>query len=252
MRTKYFASVITVALALLITGQPTSGAADSSATSASLTGIVKFLGTVSNPARIDMSADPKCAQLYPAPIIGQDIVKDASGGLQNVIVFISEGLGERTSDPPPQPAVIDQKGCLYRPRVIALRANQKLRVVNSDQTTHNIHPMPKNNREWNKSQPPGLAIEETFTREEIAIPVKCNIHPWMRGYIAVFKHPYFAMTGKNGSFDLKNLPPGAYTIQAWHEKLGTLTQKIIVGANETKTVQFVFKAPPGLRLSGTN
>ena len=250
MRTKYFAVAITAVLALLITGQPTAGSADSSAAnvlpSASLTGMVKFLGTVPIPARIDMSADPKCAQLHPAPVVGQDILKDAGDGLQNVIVFISEGLGARTFDPPPQPAVIDQKGCMYGPRVIALRANQKLRVVNSDPTTHNIHPMPKNNREWNKSQPPGLPIEETFAREEIAIPVKCNIHSWMRGYIAVFKHPYFAVTGKNGNFDVKNLPPGAYTIQAWHEKLGTLTQKITVEANETKTVQFVFKAPPGL------
>jgi hypothetical protein len=126
-----------------------------------------------------------------------------------------------------------------------MRANQELEVVNADSTTHNIHPIPNNNREWNKTQPPGLPIEETFAREEIAITVKCNVHPWMRSYIAVLKNPYFAVTDKNGGFELRNLPPGNYTIQAWQEKLGTSTQKITVGESGTKTVEFVFKPQPG-------
>jgi hypothetical protein len=126
-----------------------------------------------------------------------------------------------------------------------MQANQKLDVVNDDPTTHNIQPMPKNNREWNKSQPPGIPIEETFAREEVTIPVKCNVHPWMRSYIAVVKNPYVAVTGKNGSFELPNLPPGTYTIAAWHEKLGTQTQKITVGPSETQTVNFAFKSLPG-------
>jgi hypothetical protein len=125
--------------------------------------------------------------------------------------------------------------------VIALQANQKLDVVNADTTTHNIHPIPVNNREWNKTQPPGLPIEESFAREEIAIPVKCNVHPWMRGYIAVFKHPYFAVTDKDGRFDLKDLPPGSYTIKAWQEKLGTQSQKVTVTAGQTGKLDFVFK-----------
>jgi uncharacterized protein (DUF2141 family) len=106
--------------------------------------------------------------------------------------------------------------------------------------------MPANNREWNKSQPPGMTIEEAIARQEVAIPVKCNIHPWMKSYVAVFKHPFFMVTGKDGSFDLQNLPPGTYTIQAWHEKLGTSTQKVTVGANESKTLDFVFKSRPGM------
>jgi plastocyanin len=162
--------------------------------------------------------------------------------LQNVIVFVSEGLGDRTFEEPSRPAVIDQKGCLYQPHVLAVRANQKLEVVNDDPTSHNIHPQPANNREWNKAEPPGSKLEEAFAREEIAIPVKCNVHPWMRGYIAVFKHPYFAVTGKDGSFDLSNLPPGTYTIKAWHEKLGTSTQTVTIGANQTKEINFVFKS----------
>jgi Carboxypeptidase regulatory-like domain len=124
---------------------------------------------------------------------------------------------------------------------MAMRNGQTLKVVNADSTTHNIHPTPANNREWNKSQPPGLAIEETFARQEVAIPVKCNVHPWMKSYVAVVKNPYFAVSGKNGAFEIKNLPPGTYTVQAWHEKLGIKSQQITVGANENKTLELEFK-----------
>jgi len=213
-----------------------------SAGTVSLKGTVKFQGTVPAPKPINMAADPSCAKQHSSPAMSQEIVADAKGDLQNVIVFVSEGLGDRTFDPPPsQPAVIEQKGCMYAPHVLAVRANQQLEVVNSDPTLHNIHPLPANNREWNKAEAPGATAEETFSREEIAIPVKCNVHPWMRSYVAVFKHPYFAVTGKDGSFDLGNLPPGTYTIKAWHEKLGTASQQITIGANETKRLDFVFK-----------
>jgi plastocyanin len=201
---------------------------------------VKFEGTAPKPSRIDMSADPNCAKAHPTPATTEDIVVGA-GGLANVIIYVSDGLGGRTFETPQQPAVFEQRGCQYKPHVLALQTNQKLDVVNNDDTTHNIHPTPNNNREWNRSQPHGVPIEETFPREEIAILVKCNVHPWMRGYIAVFKHPYFAVTDKNGSFDLKDLPPGTYTITAWQEKLGTLSQKITVGAGESKTLDFAFK-----------
>jgi plastocyanin len=207
----------------------------------SVTGTVKFKGTAPKPTRIDMSADPYCAQAHSTPATTEDVLTDASGGLENVVVYISDGLGATTFPVPDAPAVMEQKGCQYKPHVLAMRAGQKLDVVNSDTTTHNIHPMPNNNREWNISQPHGVPIEQVFAREEIAISVKCNVHPWMRSYIAVIKNPYFVVTGKNGSFDLKDLPPGSYTIQAWHEKLGSKTQKITVGAGETKTVDFVFQ-----------
>jgi plastocyanin len=189
-----------------------------------------------------MAADPSCAKLHPTPVLQQDVITDGEGGLQNVAVFIADGLSAQAMEPPSQSVEIEQKGCAYQPHVVAMQANQRLEIVNDDPTSHNIHPAPTINREWNKAEPPGTKAEETFSREEIAIPVKCNIHPWMHAYVAVFKHPYFAVTGKNGSFDLRNLPPGTYTIKAWHEKLGTSTQKVTVAAGENKVINFVFKA----------
>jgi len=134
---------------------------------------------------------------------------------------------------------LDQKGCVYTPHVVGVMANQEVHIANSDQTTHNIHPVPKINREWNESQPPGAgALVKTFAREEMAIPVKCNIHPWMRSYIHVFSHPFFAVTGADGSFQIKGLPPGDYTLVVWHEKYGEVEQKVTVAAKESKTVDF--------------
>jgi len=211
-----------------------------SASGGTVRGIVRFEGKVPPAKAVSMAADPVCAKQHTSPLLAQEIIADSKGDLQNVVVFVSEGLGDRTFDPPSQPVVVEQKGCMYQPHVLAVRANQTLQLVNDDPTSHNIHPVPANNREWNKAEPPGSKMEETFAREEIAIPVKCNVHPWMRGYIAVFKHPY-AVTGKDGSFDLGNLPPGTYTIKAWHEKLGTSTQTVTIGTNEIKEISFAFK-----------
>jgi len=223
-------------------GSPPSSA---SAGTATVRGEVKFVGAVPKPTPINMAADPSCAKQHPTPVLSQSLMADARGDLQNVVVFLADGLGEGKFDPPSQPAVIEQKGCMYQPHVLALQANQRLELVNDDPTTHNIHPTPANNREWNKAEPPGTKIDEAFPREEIAIPVKCNVHPWMRSYVAVFKHPYFMVTGKDGRFNLSNLPPGTYTIEAWHEKLGIATQRVTVGANETKAIDFVFKPKSG-------
>ena len=187
-------------------GAPASVSNTITVRTATLRGVVKFVGAAPKSTTVNMAADQSCAKQHRAPVLSQDVVTDANGGLQNAIVFISDGLGNQTFDPPSQPVVLTQKGCMYQPHVLAMQANQRLEVVNDDPTSHNIHPIPANNREWNKSQPPGSRTEETFSRAEIAIPVKCNIHPWMRGYVAVFKHPCFAVTGKDGSFDLSSLP----------------------------------------------
>jgi len=242
MNTKQFSAIFIVVLAVSVSTSRIVRAGSPPTTGAAVHGTVRLNGKVPPAKTISMNADPACAKLHPSPVAAQEVMADAKGDLENVIVFVADGLGDRTFDPPSQPAVVEQKGCMYQPHVLAVRANQPLELVNDDSTAHNIHPVPANNREWNKAEPPGSKMEEAFAREEVAIPVKCNVHPWMRGYIAVFKHPYFAVTGKDGAFDLSNLPPGTYTIKAWHEKLGTATQTVTIGANETKEINFVFKA----------
>ena len=247
LRRQLCVSVVIIAASAgsLLAGGPRSARfawASPAPSGATIKGTVKFQGTVPKPNHIDMSADPKCVQAHPGGGTSEDILADSSGGLRNVIVYVSQGLGDTKFEPPQEPAVIEQKGCTYKPHVVTVRANQELKVLNSDNTTHNIHPMPNNNRELNQSQAPGAPFSMTFAREEIAIPVKCNIHPWMHSYIAVFKHPYFAVTDNDGTFEIPNLPQGSYTITAWHEKLGTTFQKVTVGESETKTVDFVFKA----------
>jgi plastocyanin len=251
MQAKKLVSLFAITLSICISSPYAVKAGSPSPTTsttgaASVKGVVRFEGTPPKSKLISMSADPSCAKQHPSPVFAEEVMTDSKGDLQNVIVFVSEGLGDRTFDAPTEPVVVEQKGCMYMPHVLAVRANQTLHLVNDDSTSHNIHPTPANNREWNKAELPGSTMDETFSRPEIAIPVKCNIHPWMRGYIAVFKHPYFAVTGKNGSFDLSNLPPGTYMIEAWHEKLGTATQKITIGASETKNLDFVFKSKPGV------
>jgi len=212
-----------------------------SGSSGLVSGRITFDGPLPKAMPIAMRADPTCASEHPQPVRSEDIITGQNGTLENVIVFVSQGAENRVYDVPQAPAIMEQKGCLYEPHVIAMRAGQTLRVVNDDKTTHNIHPMPANNREWNKAQIPGQPIEEKFPREEVSIPVKCNIHPWMHSYIAVFKHPYFSVTGKDGNFELSNLPPGEYTIEAWHEKLGTMTQHVKVTPGENKKLDFIFK-----------
>ena len=258
MKTRMFYVVFAASLLLLLAGcgkkeekkgeeAPAAAASPiDMATVGEVSGKVTLDGPPPTFKPINMSAEPYCTKAHATPVYPQEVVTGEGGALANVIVYVKEGLGDRTFDVPKEPVVLDQKGCMYDPHIIALMAGQQFQVVNSDQTTHNIHPMPKDNREWNKSQPPGATpIDDTFARAEVTIPVKCNVHPWMKSYIAVFKHPYFGVSGKSGSFDLKNLPPGTYTIEAWHEKYGTVDQQVTVGPKESKTITFTFKAASG-------
>jgi plastocyanin len=233
---------ITISSAALLVGSACilAGWAPADAPS-SVKGTVKFEGTAPKGVRIDMSQDPICSKAHPTPATTEDFVVGGDGGLANVVVYVSDGLTTQNSQPPAQPVQLEQKGCQYKPHVLAMQAGQKLDVVNSDETTHNIHPTPNDNREWNMTQPHGMPLEQTFAREEVAIPVKCNVHPWMKGYIAVLKHPYFAVSDKNGNFEIKDLPPGTYTITAWQEKMPPQMQKVTVGAGEAKTLDFTFK-----------
>ncbi len=208
---------------------------------ATITGKVLFTGAKPKAAVLRMDAEPSCAKEHAGPVYSQEVVLNDNGTLDYVLVYVKEGLGDKRFQPIQQKVVLDQKGCLYEPHVFGVVAGQDFEIANSDPTTHNIHPLPKTNREWNQSMPPkGENLKKSFPRPEI-IPVKCNVHPWMRSYIGVFKHPFFAVTGKDGTFEIKGLPPGQYTIEAWHEKLGVMEQKVTVAAKESKSVDFTFK-----------
>jgi hypothetical protein len=208
----------------------------------SVSGKVTFEGTPAKQRTINMSQEPSCAKQYATPATTESVVTGPNNALENVVVYVSAGAPDEPA--PEQPAVLTQKGCRYAPHVTVLQVNQELEIVNDDQTFHNIHPLPKNNREWNKSQPPGAPpVEDKYARPEF-IPVKCNIHPWMNGTLAVLRNSHYSVTGGQGEFKLPNLPPGDYTISAWHESYGEQTQQITITGSATKTVNFVFKAKP--------
>jgi plastocyanin len=207
------------------------------ATVATINGTVKFDGPAPKASKIDMSQDPGCKGMNEA----ENVVVNG-GDLANVFVYVKDGLGNRTFDVPQAPVVLEQQGCKYHPHVLGVMAGQTVQIKNSDPTTHNIHPTPQNNREWNESQPPSSpAIEKNFAREEIMLPVKCNQHPWMKMYINVVKTPFYAVTDKDGKYEIKGLPPGDYTIAFVQEKLGEQDQKVTVAAKDTKTVDQSFK-----------
>ncbi len=216
------------------------------ATAATVSGKVVFKGTPPRRNRIRMDAEPNCVALHKEPVYAEEVVVNDNSTLRYVFVYVKEGLGDRSFPTPAQPAVLDQKGCVYMPHVAGIMVNQELHILNSDPTTHNIHPVPVNNRERNVSMPPGAEkLVFTFPREEVLIPVKCNVHPWMKSYIGVLRHPFFAVTGTDGSFTLQGLPPGEYVIEAWHEKYGTTEQKVTLAAKETKTIEFSFTGAGG-------
>lgn len=214
------------------------------ATAATITGTVKLDGTAPKLVHLKTDSDPYCSKMHASsPLMSEEVVVDKNNDLENVVVYIKAGLENRSFPTPSETVELDQTGCQYKPHIVALMVNQPLAIVNSDQTTHNIHPTPANNRDWNKSQPPGAEkITDSFAREEVAIPVKCNVHSWMKAYIAVLKNPFYVVTKADGTFEIKGLPPGDYTVAAWQEKYGSTEQKITVGPKETKKVDFVFKA----------
>jgi plastocyanin len=207
------------------------------ATAATVSGTAKFAGAPPKPAKIDMSQDPNCKGTNTA-----ENVVVSGDHLENVFVYVKEGLGTRTFDVPKEAVTLNQSGCKYQPHVLGVMTGQTVKIVNSDPTTHNIHPTPKDNREWNESQAPSAApIEKSFAREEIMLPVKCNQHPWMRMFVSVVKNPFYAVTGPGGKYEIKGLPPGDYTIAFVHEKLPEQDQKVTLAAKDNKTVDVTFK-----------
>jgi hypothetical protein len=226
-------------------GPPPPTAVVDPATAGTITGSVKLAGPVPTFKAIDMSAEAFCVQANPNPVVPPIVATGPHDALSSAVVYIKSGLASYRYDTPQTPVVLDQKGCMYTPRVLAMMVNQPFEVNNQDQTIHNVHPMPRENKPWNKSEPVGdPPIQTTFTKPELAIPIACNIHPWMRAFLFVFADPYFDITTKSGEFALKNVPPGTYTIEVWHEHFGVQDQTVTLAPKETKSVEFTFHSQP--------
>lgn len=212
------------------------------ATAGTVTGKILFTGKKPAKKKINVDEDRQCAAMHKAGLYDESVVVNANGTLANAFIYVKQGLEGKTFEPPAEPVTIDQKGCWFEPRVLGIQTGQQLVITNSDPVTHNIHPMAEINSAWNQSQDPGSEpLKRRFKQREIMIRVKCNIHSWMRAWIGAVEHPYFAVTGKDGSFELKNLPPGDYTVEAWHEQYGKQEVKVTVPPGGKQEATFTFK-----------
>ena len=212
---------------------------------ATVAGSVKFDGKQPRARPIDMAgADAKCVELHGGKRLKPEtVVVNDNGTLRNVFVWVKSGAEGWAFPPADGDAQLDQKGCWYHPHVQGMRKGQSLSIKTSDPTAHNVHGYAKVNRSFNRSQPAGAAnVSVRMRRDEASPPmkVKCDIHPWMNAFVAVVDHPYFAVTGDDGSFALAGLPPGTYTIESWHEKYDTMEQTVTIGENESKAIEFTY------------
>ena len=212
------------------------------ADSASVSGKITFEGTAPKAKKIKTDADPKCAEMHADdPLKSEEVVVNENGTLKNVFVYVKTGLEGKTYEPPKTPVELDQRGCHYVPHVFGMMAKQPLKIVNGDDTLHNIHAMPTNSKEFNVGQPnKGMETIRTFAAPEVMVHFKCDVHPWMSAYAGVLSHPFYSVSGDDGSYSLKGLPAGDYEIAAWHEKYGEQTQKVKLNDGEAKTVEFKF------------
>lgn len=205
-------------------------------------GVIRMEGKAPPSKPIDMSEDPTCVAAHHGKAYDESLVVGKGGGVADAFVYVKGGLEGKSFAVPPTPVVLDQRGCWFRPRVLGIQVGQELKVVNSDPVTHNIHPMAEVNREWNHSQGPGDApLARKFMKPEVMIKVKCNIHNWMHAYIGVVDSPYFAVSGTDGTFEIRNLPPGNYVVGVWHETLGTQEQQVTTRAGSSAVADFKLK-----------
>jgi len=207
-----------------------------------ISGKVTYTGTPPKMRPIDMAKEPACVTDHPTPVMTQDVVTGSANSVRYVVVYISGG--DQGAPAATDTVRYDQKGCLYIPHVAVMQVHQPLEIFNDDPHSHNIHPLARVNPEWNKSQPKGAPPIRTAWEQPEFIPVKCNVHPWMHGYFAVLATSHFSMTDSTGEFSITGLPPGTYTVTAWHERFGTKSQEVTVAGSETKTANFVLTARP--------
>ncbi len=224
-------SIFTIALAVMLCRPAHAG---------DIVGKISFNGTAPRRTRLLMSGDPACMKDHSGPVLSETVIVNGNGTLQNVFVYVKDGLGNRSFAPPSRTLSLNQKGCVYDPHVLGVQVGQEVEIVNSDATLHNVHSLSHDNPPFNRAEvKKGMRFPVKFEKPEI-FKVKCDVHPWMGAYIGVFGNPYFAVTGEAGTFALKGLPPGDYTVETWHELYGTRDLKVHVDAKGTATANFTY------------
>jgi plastocyanin len=231
-----------MAMAVVIAGLTGCASPEPAAPGVPVAGTILYKGERRASKVLSMEAEEGCQKLHATPVTEEKIVVSAEGSLANAFVYIKKGLENRRFPPATEAVVLEQRGCQFVPRVLALRTGQTLAVKNADPVSHNVHPTPQANRDWNQQQPPGAPdLQRKFAAPEVMIPVKCNVHNWMRSYIGVMEHPYFAVTKADGKFSWPDLPAGQYTLAVWHESLGELTQELTVAPGKPAAVTLEFR-----------
>jgi plastocyanin len=210
-----------------------------------INGTVTFDGKAPNLRPLAMDADPACAKMHKGPVPNEMLVLGSGNTMGNIMVWVSKGLPAGKTWPAPKtPVTLDQKGCQYQPHVMGIMVGQPYRILNSDGVLHNVHALPKVNPGFNRAMP--ATVKEAsakFDKPEAVFQIKCDVHPWMSAYVGVFTHPFFSVTKSDGKFTISGLEPGTYELTAWHERLGTQTASVTVGASDTKTQNFKFATP---------
>ena len=211
--------------------------------SGTINGKINFTGNAPSTSKIKMNADPKCVKMHGGKdVASEQVVVNPNKTLRWVFIYVKKGLEGKKFPTPTGKVSIDQKGCMYYPHVFGVMPNQGIDVTNSDATLHNIHALPKNSPQFNIAQPnKGMKMTKSFVKAELPVKIKCEVHNWMASYACVVDNPFYAVSDDKGSFTIKNLPAGEYEIEAWHEKYGTQTMKVTVGASDTKTADFKFE-----------
>jgi len=212
-----------------------------------ITGTVTFDGKPPALKPIAMDADPACAKKHTAPVQNEALELGSGNTMANIMVYVTKGLpAGKTYPAPTTPVVIDQNGCQYKPHVMGIMVGQPYKILNSDGILHNIHTLSTINPTFNKGMTASIKeVTTTFNKPEAIFHIKCDVHPWMSAFLGVFTNPFYSVTATDGKFKISGLDPGTYEITAWHEKLGTKTASVTVGANDTKTQDFKFALPAG-------
>ncbi len=211
---------------------------------ATIAGKAAFEGQAPAPEKIKMDADAQCQINHPDGVDADAVIVNSNSTLKNVFVYVKEGLAGKTFEAPKDAVKLDQHGCMYTPKILGLQVGQPLEIVNSDDTLHNVHSLAANSQQFNLGMPiKGMKMKKSFTKPEVMVKVKCDVHPWMSAHIGVLDHPFFSVTGDDGSYEIKNLPPGQYVVESWHEKYGAQTQNVTIAADGDKQdANFQYKA----------